>query len=223
MKLLHHNMVAALALLLPGCALMSTENKSLAQVDDLVSWIERVHVESELSRDKTDKAYTALQTLTKPGFQGDAVLAHAELLRAVDLAEKQAKDLRASVRMMKESSAPVFARWARDIEAMATPELKKRSQDRLHETRARYDAIVKATDPTLASFDGFNRTLRDHALFLGHDFNPSAVAALSGDVQKLGQTSRDLAGGFAQCMKTTREYVDSAALPMRVEAARPQP
>lgn len=202
---------------------MSTPNKSLAQVDDLVAWIERVHVEAELSRDKTDKAFAALQTLTKPDFRGDAVLAHAELMRAVDLAEKQAKDLKASVKMMKESAAPVFTRWTRDIETISSADLKKRSQDRMKETRSRYDAIVKVADPTLLAFDGFNRTLRDHALFLGHDFNPSAVAALSGDVQKLAGSKAELAQGFAQCMDTTRDYVDNAALPMRVEAARPQP
>ncbi len=216
-------MLSIAGLALPACGLLSTPNKSLAQVDDLVSCIERLHVDAELSRERSDKAMSALQTMANPGFQGDAVMAHAQLQRDLELAEKQAKDLRFGVERMKRAAEPVFARWGKDLEAMQSPEIKQRSQARFAETKLRYDAIVAAVDPTLAGYDRFTRTLRDHTLYLGHDFNAGALAALDGEVKKLATASRELSAGFAQCMKTTRAYVDTSALPMRVEAARPAP
>lgn len=212
--------VAVLAL--PACGIMGPPNKSLAQVDDLVGCIERVHVDAELSRERTAQAMTALQTMTAPGFAGDAVLAHAELQRALELAEKQAKDLRFGIDRMKRAADPVFLRWSKDLEAMASPEIKQRSQTRFTETKLRYDAIVAAADPTLAAYDKWNRVLRDQTLYLGHDFNQGAIAALDGEVKKLAGAGRDLHTGFEQCMKATRAYVDTSALPMRVEAAKPQ-
>lgn len=211
------------ALALPSCGMFSTQNKGLAQVDDLVGCIERVYVDSELARDKSAAAMVALRDLTAPDFHGDAVLGHAQLVEAIDGAEKQAKDLRFSVDRMKRAAGPVFSRWARDIEAMQTPELKQRSQARFDETKQRYQAIVGSADPTLVAYDAFNRSLRDHALFLGHDFNAGSVAALADDVRKLQNDGGTLVAAFQVCMQTTRAYVDSAALPMRVEAARPAP
>jgi len=215
--------VAAGSFVLASCGMLSSQNQGLAQVDELVSCIERVYVDSEVARTKSGTAMSALQTMTAPDFSGDAVLAHAELLAAIDGADKQAKDLRYSVDCMKRAAGPVFSRWSRDIEAMQTPELKQRSQARFDDTKRRYDEVVAAVDPTLTGYDAFNRTLRDHALFLGHDFNTGSIAALEGDVRKLASASRELASGFERCMQTTRAYVDTAALPMRVDAARPAP
>ena len=211
------------ALALPSCGMFAPQNKSLAQVDDLVNCIERVHVDAELAKQATDLAMSGLQTMTSADFHGDAVLAHAELVRAIESAEKQAKDLRFSVECMKRAADPVFSRWSRDIQAMQSPEIKQRSQSRFDETKTRYDAIVAAVDPTIAGYDAFNRTIKDHALFLGHDFNPGAVATITGEVQKLSGSSRELTAGFDRCLQAARAYVDQAALPMRVEAARPAP
>lgn len=213
--------VTACAFTLPSCGLLSPQNKSLAQVDDLVSCIERVYVDSELARDKASASMAALQTMTSPDFHGDAVMAHAALAASIETAEKQAKDLRFSIDRMKRAAEPVFSRWGRDIETIQSADIKERSQARYTETKQRYDAIVAAADPTLAAYDAFNRSAKDHALFLGHDFNTSSVAALTGDVRRLRGSSDELASGFGRCMQTARAYVDSAALPMRVEAARP--
>ncbi|MEZ5963615.1 MAG: DUF2959 family protein [Planctomycetota bacterium] len=215
--------LVASALLLPACGMFSGQDKSLAQVDDLVSCIERVHVDSELAKQAATLAMSRLQAMVAPDFQSDAVLAHAELVRAIEDAEKQAKDLRYSVDRMKRAADPVFSRWTRDIQAMQSPEIKQRSQTRFDETKARYDAIVEAVDPTLRAYDTFNRGIKDHALFLGHDFNPSAVATIEAEVRKLAGSSQELGSGFDRCMQSARAYVDSAALPMRVEAARPAP
>jgi len=210
------------ALSLPSCGILSSDDGPLARVDELISCVERVHVDADVGRDRAAKALAALQAMAAPDFRGDAVLAHAELQRAIELAQKHAKDLRYSVDRMKRAAEPVFHRWNKDLAAMQNPELKQRGEARLKETRQRYDAIVAAVDPTLAAFDALNRSLQDHALFLAHDFNAASVAAIADQVRKLENDGRELHSGFDRCMAATRAYVDHAALPMRVEAARPQ-
>ena len=59
--------VLSVAILIAGSALTSCASSSIsqgpAQVDDLVSWIERVYVESELARERANAAVTQLEAI----------------------------------------------------------------------------------------------------------------------------------------------------------------
>ena len=93
----------------------------------------------------------------------------------------------------------------------------------MHATRGRYDAIVAAVEPAQVSLDAFNKGLRDHALFLSNDFNPASLAALKDDVKNLSNLASSLDKQFDECLLATRAYIETAALPVRVVAAAPEP
>lgn len=79
---------------LGACA--TQQASSLAKVDDLVSWIERVHVDSELAREQARQAIMVLRDMTSPEFRGDVVMAYGEFVAAVERSEKQAASLQKS-------------------------------------------------------------------------------------------------------------------------------
>ena len=113
-----------------------------------------------------------------------------------------------------------------DVAAISNPQLKERSKIRLDATRESYDAVSAAAAQVRAEYLAFNQSLRDHALFLGHDFNPAAVADLREDVAVLSTRSVELSHRFDSCLVAARVYVDRAALaggepaPDRVESVR---
>ena len=90
-------------------------------------------------------------------------------------------------------------------------------------TRSRYEAIVAAVEPAQASLDAFNKGLRDHALFLSNDFNPASLAALKDDVQNLSNLASSLNKQFDECLLATRAYIETAALPVRVDPVKVEP
>ncbi len=211
-------LVSFLALVLgPGCAAFNAtffkEKDSLSTVDELLSQIERVHVESEISKERVRASVSALHGIVAPDFSGNAVAAHGEFVNAITQSEKQAEALRMSVKPMKKMAQEVFDRWADDLEAFASGEMRQRSQSRLESTRARYERILAAVEPTQWSFDAFNRGMRDHALFLGHDFNAQAVSEIEDGVSVLTREAEDLDGRFNACLIAAQEYVQTAALP----------
>ena len=124
------------------------------------------------------------------------------------------------VEPMKESATAVFGQWEADIDIFTNPSMRARSAERLAETRGRYDAIASSVDSTSPTFESFNLNLRDHVLFLEHDFNPAAVTAIGGEVVSLTEQAGDLDGSLKSCLTTTLAYVRSTALPGELEVAQ---
>lgn len=204
-----------------GCAslnstLFSGDDDTLSQVDNLLTQIERVHTESELSKAQVRATIATLQQIASPEFGGDAVAAHTEFLETITTAEEQADELRSTVKPMKKMADGVFKKWANDLAEFSSDEMRQRSQIRLEKTRRRYDALLAEVEPAQWAFDAFNRGMRDHALFLGHDFNATAVSEIGEGVSSLSRQAEDLDQRFDACLIAAQDYVQAAALPGQV-------
>lgn len=180
-------------------------------MNDLVGAVERISVDAERAKERANAAYEALRTIAATDFRGDPTRAFAEFVEAIERWGKQAMRLRDAIDPMKEEAQELFERWEKDLEAFASESLRARRRERLAATRECYGAVVAAVEPPQAVYDRFHKTLRDHAPFLSHDFNPAALAALRQDVKGTAREPRTaLDGGMA----AARAYVESAALPV---------
>ena len=110
---------------LTGCAAISSTFNSITdsigglfgsdgdggpgQVNELVGKIERVYVESEVSKEKMQAAVDALRSVAEGNFEGDPSTAYTALLEAVELSEEQATKLRDNYEPMGEAAMPFFA------------------------------------------------------------------------------------------------------------------
>jgi hypothetical protein len=182
------------------------------KVDDLLSRIERVYVECELSQQSSRSALEALESLVSADFSGDPVAAYTKFLQAAESSRDQADALKASVGPMKEAAGPFFDKWATDLAQFSSMDMRLHSQNRLTATRDRYEAILAAVEPAMASYRAYNATLSDHVLFLSHDFNASAVAAIEGEVRALTETAAELDILLGDAREAAQQYVRAAAL-----------
>jgi len=217
MKRYFHGAALGLVLLgVPSCKFVEgliSGSSGPSDVNDLVEAAEAVEGEIDESKQSMLSAVQALQKVTAPDFEGDAVKAHEELEDAIDSSDDQANDLRRSIEKMQAAAEPVFDQWTKDLEAYANPEMRQRSQARLSAARERYDTVVAAVEPVLVEYETINANLRDHILFLSHDLNPEAVATIQEDVKKVSKEASDLDGAFNSAKAATRSYVESSAQP----------
>jgi tetrahydromethanopterin S-methyltransferase subunit B len=198
---------------LNSCSFLSMTDRP-TQVNDLVGWVERVHVESELAKQKVNSAVALLEDIATANYQGPAVEAYSKFVTALDESEAQAEKLRGAVDPMKRSADPVFEQWETDLEGISSASIRQRSEERRTATQQRYNDVVASVDPAQESFDVLNRAMRDHALFLGNDFNPASVAMIREDVSELKRLVRELDGRFDTCLRAAQDYVNSYALPV---------
>lgn len=205
---------------LPACATFFKESVSLQEVDDLVGRVERVHVECEISRTRVGTTLAQLESLVAPDTGGDLMADYAEYVSSVEASEKRASTLRTAIADMRAAAEPFFERWEADLDEYTSVSMRERSLGRLAETRARYQAVTVVVGPASEGYDSINGTLRDLALFLSRDFNPSSVQQVEDELDSLRERVAELDGQLQACMDAAREYVELAALPARVEATQ---
>ena len=209
---------------LSACSVFSMgvkQDGGLTQVDALLNHVERVQVEAAVSKERAQAALEGLRGLLAPEFKGDPIQGHTQLVAAIELSEEQAEALRDDVQPLRRTGESVFARWTEDLESFGNIAMRQRSQERMEETRRRYDVILAATVSAQLAYDAFNGDLRDHALFLAHDFNSTSVALIAQELDGLRARGKELAKRLDGCGAACQAYVEFAAPQAQVEPEEP--
>lgn len=183
-----------------------------SQVDDLLTQIERVHVECELSRQRVLEAQEELSVISAADFSGDPLVAYEQFQASIEASEDQAKSLRSKVAPMRRAAEPFFEQWAADLSSFGNPAMRQHSRQRLEQTRERYERIVAAVLPAQSALDAFNMSLNDCALFLGNDFNSGSVAAIGNELVAIKGLGGELEGSFDASLAACEKYIHAAAL-----------
>ena len=192
-------------------ALGVKQKDGLQNVDELLSHVERLQVESSVSKERAQSAFESLRRLVAPEFKGDPASGHAELVGALEQSKDQAEALQDSLRPLRKTAESVFERWTRDLESFGNLAMRQRSQERLEETRRRYDVIVAAAVAAQLAYDSFNGDLNDHALFLEHDFNATSVALMAQELDGVRSRGKELAKRLDACVAACQAYVEFSA------------
>lgn len=202
------------AALFAACSSTPSREAAPVQVDAMVGWIERVHVEAERSQLSIAESFERLNVIAAGRFDKEpAAQAYARFVQATDEATQQAKRFRECVGPMVEAAQPVFQQWQKDLQTITNEKLRQRGEMRFAVAKQRYDAITKVAVPAQQTLDGYVKELRDHAAFLAHDLNPSAIQDIQDGVKVLAKTALGLDRDLKSCMAAARAYVDESSLP----------
>ncbi len=202
------------ALLFAACASGPSQDEAPLQKEEMVTWIERVHVEADRARLAIAESFERLNVLAAGRFGKEpAAAAYAKFVQSIDAAELQAKRFRDVVGPMQGSAKPVFERWHKDAAKIGNERMRQRGEMRYSVAKERYDALEKVAVPAQVQFDGYVKALRDHAAFLANDLNPSAIDDIQDDVKVVARTARELDTNMESCLAAARAYVEQSALP----------
>lgn len=202
------------SLLLPACVTGSSQEGAPVQVDEMVTCVERVHVEADRARMAIGDSFERLNSLAGGKFGKEAaVTSYARFVQSIDVAEQQARRFREAVGPMQTAAKLVLDHWQTDVATISGERLRQRSELRLAVTRERYQAITVAAVPAQDQFDGFVKALRDHATFLAHDLNAGAIDDIQDEVKDVARVARELDKSFEATLQAARAYVENSALP----------
>jgi hypothetical protein len=197
---------------LAGLVACSSAPVGPARAADVVSHVEQVETASETAKDRAQVAMDRLKAMLAIEQRTEAMPAYEEFVAAIDASEESAAEFRASIEAMRDAAVPLFEQWTADLEVFTNPGVRRCSQDRLMQTRGRFDAIGVDADPAQVAFDEFNRGLRDHALFFYHDWNRASVSAIEQETNALVNHAAELQTRLEGCRLAARAYVDASAL-----------
>jgi hypothetical protein len=188
-----------------------------------MTWVERVHVEAELSKQRVQATSDLMTSLVASNPKGDPSAAFGEFQRAIQESESQAEKLHGTLRALQNAATPVFENWNEDLLAISNLQLRRRSQARYDMTWQRYQSLVSQSKSAAAGYDSFNQQARDLSFFLRHDFNAASLAEVRSDARGISDLALELDGRFNRCLDSARDYLAASATATTMEPVVGEP
>lgn len=170
-----------------GCATASYEIQErfgIEKRDILVSRVEDVAKSQGEAQEEFEDALEAFRAVVAVDG-GELERVYDDLKRAHKSAENQANDVRTRVASVKRVSRDLFREWEGELSSYSDQSLRRASERQLRKTERKYDELATKMDAASESMDPVLTVFNDRVLFLKHNLNARAIAALDAETADL--------------------------------------
>lgn len=195
-----HLLFIALIFLLSGCetAYYSAWEKLGVHKRDIL--IDRIEETQEAQKDGQEQFKSALEQF-KSVVQfdgGELEVVYEKMSAEYEASESASNAISEHIDAVESVAEALFEEWEVELEQYSNASLRSSSQKQLASTRREYQSLLRAMHRAEDSIKPVLDTLRDNTLYLKHNLNARAIAAIRGE---LGTVNRDV-DRLLQAMQT---------------------
>ena len=206
----HIPLGAALALALAGsgspvAAIAQGGPEQAARFAKSVDTTTRSIESTRAQLDKTVAGYNSIidQTAT------DTKDAYKDLGKNITESEKKVAEAKSKVDEMNAEAESHFAAWKTSTAAISDPALRKKSEEQMVDSQAKYQKIAAAGRDARQHFDALMTALKNQSSYLGSNLNPSGIASLKPEAAKFNTRAKELFGKIDTVNKAFGDYASS--------------
>lgn len=181
MKSLTAIVLPAVCLLLCSCqsAYYGTMEKfGIHKRDILVDRVEEARESQEEAKEQFESAFEEFLAVSQVDV-GDLKKTYDRLQGEFDRSEARANEVRERVDAIEEVSRALFREWEDELGQYSSADLRRASERQLETTQELAESLVGAMNRAADKMDPVLDAFRDQVLFLKHNLNAQAIAALS--------------------------------------------
>lgn len=120
------------------------------------------------------------------GFEGgDLEKTYNGLNQEYERSVGRANAVHKRVKEVETVAQDLFAEWEKELQQISSAQLRANDEDKLRETRRRYDELHGALKRAEQSMDPVLTRLHDQVLYLKHNLNAAAIASLKGETTNI--------------------------------------
>lgn len=198
--------LAAGSLALGAAALAIAQDEGVKQVEQLIKKANATVSaigEAKLQLSKTMEVYNSLLSETAT----DRKDLYKKLQKEMENTDKRRAEIATRKGEMDTEAQTLFKSWADSASAIGDPALRKRTDERLAQTKASYAEIAAAGTRAAEIYAPVMKSLSDQVTYLGHDLNASAVASLKPTAAKLNTEASELTRRVDETMATASKTI----------------
>jgi len=143
---------------------------------------DRVDAGREDQREAEEQFQTTYERFKElSGYDGgDIEPAYQKLNREYEACEKRAKEVRERIDSIEQVASDLFEEWEEEIDLIQNAALRRDSQSKLRATQKRYGQLIQSMQSAETKMEPVLVAFRDQVLYLKHNLNAQAIAALEG-------------------------------------------
>ncbi|MEE4330105.1 MAG: DUF2959 domain-containing protein [Wenzhouxiangella sp.] len=140
---------------------------------------------------------------------GDLEQTYDRLNREFERSQARAEEVRERIDSVEHVADALFDEWEDELELFSDPDLKRRSESILDETRDRYAQMMVAMRRAETSMDPVLEVFQDQVLFLKHNLNSLAIAAIRDEMADIEQATEELMVAMNQAISEARSFIET--------------
>lgn len=186
------NVVFSVLLLLATFGLSSCDKAYLATMEKM-GYAKRDILNSRVksARDAQEEAKKDIQSALDQFGRvvsyegGDLEATYKKLSGELETSEDSAKTVRKRIEDVESVADALFSEWEQELGQYSNADLRRKSQTKLVQTKNRYKDMLSAMKRAEQRIEPVLRPLRDQVLYLKHNLNARALAAIKGELVKV--------------------------------------
>ena len=143
------------------------------------------------ARDAQEEAKKEIQSALEQfgnvvNYQGGHLEAtYKKLSGELESSEDSAETVRKRIRDVESVADALFSEWQTELGQYSSADLRRKSEVKLSQTKARYKEMLGAMTRAEQRIDPVLKPLRDQVLYLKHNLNARALAVIKGELVKV--------------------------------------
>lgn len=195
-------------------AIFGSDPEGLKKTDNLIKKAEDLVKSTTSAREQIGKTLDTYNAIWADDTK-DVKKVYKSVEGEMKKTEERREDVKKQLDAMKVEADAYFASWKASIAEIGNADLRKKSEARMGETKAKFDGIQGSIAEARQAYEPFITSVKDQWTYLGHDLNPSGISSLKPERDKLNVTAKELFGKIDASTKKATEYINS------IRASRP--
>ncbi len=146
--------------------------------DILVDRVEEAREAQEEAKEQFESAFDEFLAVSEVDV-AELRAVYDRLQSAFDESEKKAGDVIDRIEAIQDVSKALFKEWESELDQYTNADLRQASAEQLESTREQSDRLMSAMNEAAVKMDPVLDAFRDQVLFLKHNLNAQAIAALN--------------------------------------------
>jgi hypothetical protein len=138
---------------------------------------------------------------------GELEKAYDRLNSNYEQSVKRADAVRDRVDAVQKVADDLFAEWEGELGEYSDPNLRRRSERLLRDTRTKYGQVMTAMRRAEQSMDPVLALFQDQVLVLKHDLNARAIGALDAELDDIEQATAQLVKDMERAIAESKEFI----------------
>lgn len=197
--------------LLGGCATVqysALEKVGVHKRDILVDRVEDAKVAQQVAKEEVASAYEQFTSLVKVQ-PSELERTYKRLKDAVEDTQDSVEEVDGRIDGIERVARDLFAEWQEELSQYSSPNLRRSSEQKLHDTKARYNTMIASMKNARRRIDPVLNVFEDHVLFLKHNLNARAIAALKGEVGSIEGKVESLIREMERAIADAERFIDT--------------
>ncbi|KZN53465.1 DUF2959 domain-containing protein [Pseudoalteromonas luteoviolacea] len=213
LKYLQITIMILVATLLSGCKSAQNayyaawEQVGVHKRDILVDRVEDTQASQQASQQEFQSALERLSVLID--FDGGELQTVYEQLNSdYEASQSSAETVTANINKVESVAEALFDEWQNELEQYSNPQLKRSSEKKLLQTQQQYKKLIRSMRKSEAKMQPVLDSMKDNVLYLKHNLNAQAIAAIKGEFTNLKRDIQSLISDMNRSIADSTSFIE---------------